>query len=425
MSTCEGAGGTESNASSSTENRDIEVGRVYEATIEKLVYGGDGLARIGTHAVFVPLAAPGDRASVRIVHLARNYARAEIEKIIVPSPFRRDPPCPHFGDCGGCQLQHIAYPAQIAAKREFLRESLHRIAKIEYEEEIEVITAAEFEYRSRAEVKVSRIGDSDARIGFYRIGSHDVCEVKSCPILLPAANRELGRLHDEKELLPKDATRVYITAGDDGVLVTPGTGDGARQAQYDALGTARQRIAGVDYEFGVRSFFQVNRLLVEKLVNAAIADRRGRLALDLYAGVGLFTLQLARRFDQVYSVEGNHIAASHGVRNLRTNGIANVRYEATSVEAWLKNRAPQTGRPDFVLLDPPRAGAGAVTIERIAAIAPDSIGYVSCDPATLARDLKILLDRGYFLRSLTVLDMFPQTFHLETVAHFEKRKTGR
>lgn len=398
----------------------IAIGRLYEVTIEKIVYGGDGLTHVGSQAVFVPLAAPGDRLLVRIVEVARNFARGAIEQIIAPSPSRRTPPCPHFGVCGGCQMQHLDYEAQVRAKREFLRESLRRIGKIDYPSEIEIRTAAEFGYRARAEVKIQRDKDGRTRIGFYRAGTHDICEVESCPLLLPAADRELQRLHAEKMLLPKDATRVYLTAGDEGVLVTPATGEGSRQAEFNSLGTAHQRIAGTDYEFGVRTFFQVNRLLVEDLVEAVVGQARGRLAIDLYAGVGLFTLQLARRFEQVYAIEGNHLAASHGVHNLRNNGAGNVRFEATSVEAWLKNRGTQIGRPDFVLLDPPRAGAGAAVIERISAIGPRLVSYVSCDPSTLARDLRGLIDRGYELRSLVALDMFPQTFHLETVALLEK-----
>jgi 23S rRNA (uracil1939-C5)-methyltransferase len=201
------------------------------------------------------------------------------------------------------------------------------------------------------------------------------------------------------------------------VIVTPATGEQGRSAEIDALGTTHQRIAGVDYGFGVRSFFQANRLLVEEMIRVAVGQARGKLAVDLYAGVGLFTLQLAHRFEQVYAVEGNRAAAAHGLENARANGLSNVRYEAISVEAWLKYKAAVLPRPDLVLLDPPRAGAGAQVVERLAALAPPTITYVSCDPATLARDLRLLAGAGYRISSLTALDMFPQTFHVETVAH--------
>ncbi len=398
----------------------LTVGSHHEVTIEKLVYGGDGLAHIGTRAVFVPYAATGDKLVVCITALARNFARGVIEEVIEPSPARRSPPCIHFGVCGGCHLQHLEYDAQLTAKSAFLRESLHRIGHIEWPNEIEVIPSAEFGYRSRAEIKVDRGEDGKARIGYFRAGSHEVCEIESCAILLPAANRELQRLHSERSLIPSDATRVFVTGGDEGVIVTPANGTGSRSAEFDALGTAHQRIDGIDYAFGIRSFFQSNRRMIEELIQRGIGDARGRVAVDLYAGVGLFSLQLSRRFEQVFAIEGNRCAANHGLENLRANGLANVRYEAISVEAWLKYKASGVARPDFVLLDPPRAGAGNQVIERLATLAPPLISYVSCDPTTLARDLRQLIDLGYRLQSIVALDMFPQTFHLEAVAHLER-----
>jgi 23S rRNA (uracil1939-C5)-methyltransferase len=403
-----------------TENKKSQVplvvGEVHAVTIEKLVFGGDGLARLGTQAVFVPFAAVGDQLRVRITEVERNYARGVIEEIITPSPTRRTPPCSHFGVCGGCQLQHLDYRAQLVAKAEFVRESLRRLGGIEWEREIEVRHADEFGYRARAEIKVAHNADGEPRIGYFRAGTHEVCEVDHCPLLLPAAQRELQHLHTEHHLIPHDATRVYLTVGDEGVIVTPATGENARAAEIDALGTAHQCIAGMKYAFGVRSFFQANRLLVEELVNVTLGEARGKLAVDLYAGVGLFTLQLAQRFTQVYAVEGNRAAASHGTENARVNNLSNVRYEAISVEAWLKYKAATLACPDLILLDPPRAGVGPQVIERLAAIAPPAITYISCDPATLARDLRLLLNHHYRIASLTALDMFPQTFHVETVA---------
>ena len=394
----------------------------HKVTIEKLVYGGDGLAHIGTRAVFVSFAAPGDQLLVRITTVARNYARAVIEEILDPSPARRDPPCVHFGNCGGCQFQHLQYPAQLAAKATFLRESLHRIGRIEWEPDIEVIASDEFGYRSRAEIKVGSDESGKTRIGFFRAGSHEICDIESCPILLPAANRELTRLHTQRSLIPADATRVFVTAGDEGVIVTPADGSGARNAEVDALGTARQEIDGITYSFGIRSFFQSNRRLIGLLIQNAIGDAQGKTAVDLYAGVGLFSLQLSKRFERVFAIEGNRCAATHGMDNLRTNGLNNVRYEAISVEAWLKYKSADVN-PDFVLLDPPRAGAGNQVVERLASLAPKRISYVSCDPTTLARDLRQFIDRGYELESIIGLDMFPQTFHLEAVAQLRLAAT--
>lgn len=400
----------------------ITVGSLHTITIEKLVYGGNGLAHIGAQAVFIPFAAIGDQLLVRITSVERNYARGAIEKILKPSPTRRTPPCPHFGVCGGCQLQHLEYAAQLTAKLSFLRESLFRIGAIEWPHEIEMRADKEFGYRARAEIQIERRKDGRPHVGYFLAGTHEVCEIESCPILLPSANRELQQLRAKRSYIPSDATRVYLIAGDDETIVTPATGDNARAAEIDALGTAHQRIAGMNYAFGIKSFFQGNRLLVEELIQSALGDARGKIAVDLYAGVGLFTLQLAQRFERVHAIEGNRLAASHGVENVRANGLNNIIYETTSVEAWLKYKAKAVGRPDFVLLDPPRVGAGQQVIERLIALAPPVITYVSCDPATLARDLKQLINCGYQLTSIVALDMFPQTFHLEAVAHLKASK---
>ncbi len=393
----------------------VMVGEAFDITIEKLVYGGDGLAHIGSQAVFVPLAAAGDKLRVRITTVERSYARAVIEELLEPSPARRTPPCAHFGVCGGCQLQHLNYSAQLETKVAFVRESLQRLGGIEWKDEIAIAAAEEFHYRSRAELKVARDEHAKTLIGYYRAGTQEVCSVEECLILMPAANRELQRLHAEPSLIPNDATRVHFTVGDEEVIVTPATGENGKSEAVDGLGTAHQMIGGIQYGFGVRSFFQGNRLLVEDLVRTVIGDARGQLAVDLYAGVGLFSLQLARTFDQVYAVEGNRTAANHGIDNARANSLANVRYEAISVEAWLKYKSSELPRPDFVLLDPPRAGLGGQVIERLAAMRSPRIAYVSCDPATLARDLRSLIEYGYRIDSITAVDMFPQTFHVETV----------
>lgn len=388
----------------------LNLGDIHNLTIEKIVYGGEGLGRVDGQAVFVPFAAPGDQLRVRITHLERNFARGVVEEILAPSPARRAAPCQYFGACGGCQLQHLQYTAQLETKAGFIRESLRRMGGIDWQEEIPVLAANEFGYRSRAEIKIN-----GEQIGFYKANSHEVCEVTECPILLPAANVELRQLHKPPNLLPRRATRVYLTVGDTQVLATPATGENAREAEIDAKGSVQQTIAGITYSFGVRTFFQSNRLLVEQLVETAIRNAEGKIAFDLYAGAGLFSLQLAKSFAQVYAAEGSKVAIKHGLQNAQTNRIANVAYEAMSVEAWLKFQAPKLPRPNFVLLDPPRAGAGAVVMQRLLALRPARIHYVSCDPTTLARDLKLLTKATYKIDSITALDMFPQTYHVETV----------
>lgn len=401
-------------------NLQLNVGDIHEVTVEKIVYGGDGLARINSRPVFIPYSATGDRLKIRITEVEKKFSRASVEEILIPSVDRRPPPCQYFGICGGCQLQHINYEAQLKAKTDFIRESLFRIGKLEWTSEIPIRHNAELGYRSRAEIKVARSSDSQIfklQLGYFRYGTHDICEVDECAILLPPANRELHKLHENPSLLPSDATRVYLTVGDDEVLMTPADGQSSRIAEFDALGTAHQTINGIRYGFGVRSFFQANRLLVEELLNTALGNANGKFAVDFYAGVGLFSMALSKRFEQVCAVEGNKTSANHGIENAKLNNINNVRYESISVEAWLKYKAPEMPKPDMVLLDPPRAGAGNIVTNRLIALAPPLITYISCDPATLARDLRMLVDAGYHISSITAIDMFPQTFHVETVVH--------
>ena len=394
----------------------LAIGDIHDLTIEKIVYGGDGLGRVNGQALFVPFAAPGDQLRVRITSLERNFARGVIEEIVAPAATRRAAPCQYFGVCGGCQLQHLNYPTQLQSKTEFIRESLRRMGGIDWKEGIQILAADEFGYRSRAEIKIN-----GEQIGFYQAGSHEVCEVTECLILLPAANAELQQLHRPPNLLPRRATRVYLTVGDGEVLATPATGENARDAEIDAKGTVQQTIAGLTYSFGVRTFFQSNRLLVEPLVETAIGNAAGKTAFDLYAGAGLFSLPLAKSFAQVYAVEGSKISLRHGMANAQANHISNVIFAAMSVETWLKWEAPKLPRPDLVLLDPPRAGAGEAVIQRLLALKPIKIHYVSCDPTTLARDLKWLTNANYKIDSITALDMFPQTYHVETVVKLTRK----
>ncbi len=393
----------------------MEIGETYELEIEKLIYGGEGIGRVNQQAVFVAYAAPGDRVRVKITTLERNFARGVIEEILEPSTARREAPCQHFGVCGGCQLQHLNYAAQLEAKAEFIRSSLQRIGGIQWEQDIEVLAADEFGYRSRAEIKIQRKEDEIPRLGFFQANSHEVCNVTECLVLLPEANRALQRLHAKPKLVPKRATRIFLAVSDDETVMVPATGENSKAAEIDAQGTIHQNVAGFEYKFGVRSFFQGNRLLIEQLVSVATADASGAIAFDLYAGAGLFSLPIAKHFEQVCAVEGSKLSGQHGVNNAKANRINNVQYEIKSVEAWLKYDAPKLPRPDWVILDPPRAGAGEIVVNRLMELKPLAITYVSCDPATLGRDLKIFTKTNYKIDSIVGLDMFPQTYHVETI----------
>ncbi len=382
-------------------------------TTERLAFGGDAVARLEGLAIFVPFAGPGERLRVRITERKKNFARGVIEQILAPSQSRREPPCRYFGECGGCQLQHLSYDEQLKAKSGFVRDALTRIGGIAWESEIEIRSAAEFGYRSRAQVKIEN-GSDQLRIGFNRNGSHTVCDIETCPVLAPELDRALVRLRSTlkngEHDLPRHA-EVEMAIGGAGVSVEPElTGFSAAPVTV--------RIGDADYSFDATTFFQVNSLLLEDFIKEATANHSGNLALDLYAGVGLFTLQLARSFERVVGIESDRRAARFARKNISANNARNVKFYNDRVESWLKNVNSRGPRPDFVLLDPPRAGAAEAIVE-IARLKPPRITYVSCDPTTLARDLRKLLDARYRLSKVVAFDLFPQTYHVETIASLD------
>jgi 23S rRNA (uracil1939-C5)-methyltransferase len=387
----------------------LKVGDIVEVTAERLAYGGDAVARYNGLAVFIPLAAPGERLRVQIVERKKNFARAVIERVLKPSPARREPPCRYFGDCGGCQLQHLSYQAQLEAKLGFVRDALERIGHIDWPHEIRIQHAAEFGYRGRAQVKIDK---DRRRIGFNRTASNAVCDVASCPILVPELNEALQSLRAAGS--ETEVAQIEMAAGDEAVSFEPALA---------ALpsGAAKRTVRGVVYSFSASTFFQANPSLLGDLIDEAIGEESGEFAIDLYAGVGLFTIQLARRFKRVIGVESDREAGEFALENLSVNRITNVEFHTGNAEAWLKSSVEKPTRsPDLLLLDPPRSGA-AEAVRLLDALAPLRVTYVSCDPATLARDLRSLIDSGYELSKITAFDLFPQTYHVETVAALERR----
>lgn len=376
--------------------------------IEKLVYGGDGLGRAGGQAVFVPYTAPGDLARVEVVDRKKNYLRAKLLEVLEPGPGRRAAPCPYFGPCGGCQLQHLDYETQLAAKAGFVREALARIGKIDAGGPVPITGAREAELGYRTRVTAHVAGPSGHRVfGYYAAHSRDVVDIASCPLLVPeldAAWREAREMRDE--IASRD---VEIAAGDGGASASPPVGN----LLSPDLET---ELDGVRYTFGPGAFFQVNRAMLPALVTRATAGEAGEAAVDLYAGVGLFTIPLTRAFRSVTAVEIEGRATAYARENCRANGATNVRIVAAPVERWLARPTPRPGTLDLALLDPPRGGLGPGPSRDLARLAPRRVVYVSCDPTTLARDLRVLLDEGYRLESIEALDLFPQTFHVESIA---------
>jgi 23S rRNA (uracil1939-C5)-methyltransferase len=385
-----------------------------EVIIERLLPGGAGLAHADGRTLLVGLAAPGDRLRVRVERVRGRVAFASLVEVLAPSPARVEPPCPYFGRCGGCDFQQLEYEAQLAAKVEIIRDCLRRVARVEPPTEIPITPSpAVWQYRSRAQWQFDRGG---ARLGYFERGTHTVCDVSMCPVVVPALQQTLERVREELKEHPPDVPtgEFEAVAGDSGVMLWPPL-DAASDDTAEREET--RTIGGETYRFGPDCFFQINHALLEPLVAEATRDAQGERALDLYCGVGLFTLPLARRFRHVIGVEGNPSATLYARRNLSDAGLANADIETAAVGDWLTRRAQSLPPIDFILLDPPRAGAEREAVEAINALAPQHISYVSCDPATLARDLRLLFDTGYCLASLRAFDLFPQTHHVETVAH--------
>jgi 23S rRNA (uracil1939-C5)-methyltransferase len=387
-----------------------KIGDELQVKIEKIVPGGLGLAFAENLTVFVALAAPGDLLRVKINQIKGKTGFAEIVEIVEPSPERQKPPCVYFGKCGGCDFQQMDYQAQLRAKIAIIKDCLTRIGKITDTPEIEIIASPrELDYRARAQWHV------DARrqkIGYYRRYSHDVIDVKVCPIITPELQAILTELREGIEWDSFWSRKLEIETANSGEAVSVYSAEivePTEELTFDLNGNR--------YFYDATTFFQGNPYLIEKLVEAATANASGASALDLYCGVGLFTLPLARKFERVVGIEGNEKAIDFAEKSVENARLENVRFNREDVKEWLAQNESET--IDFLLLDPPRAGTEKETIESILKIKPREISYVSCEPSTLARDLRVLREGGYRIASIVALDLFPQTHHVETVVRLK------
>ena len=381
-----------------------------EVEVERILPGGMGLAHAGGKTVFVSLAAPGDRVRVRIDRKQGELLFASIVEILTPSPVRTEPPCPYFGRCGGCDFQQLTYEAQLEAKAGIIRDCLHRIARLEDVPEI-VVTASpnNWRYRMRATWQIDR---ELRAIGYYERGSRRVCDVVECAVLQPELQETFERVRaTEWQQFPRDLKHLDAVAGENGVSLSPPF------AGFET-NELRLTVRGEVYQYNADAFFQINPSLLGALIEYAIGYASGATVLDLYCGVGLFTLPLARQFQSVIGVEANGTAARFARRNLQLAGLTNANVITATVTDWFRSSA--VGPVDFVLLDPPRAGAESAVIKGILDLQPRAISYVSCDPATLARDLRKLIGGGYVIESIAGFDLFPQTHHVETVVRLAR-----
>jgi 23S rRNA (uracil1939-C5)-methyltransferase len=430
-----------------------------QLTIEKLVYGGDGLARLPPDeqgrgkAAFVPFVLEGEKLEAVLLEQKPGFARARADQILAASPRRIEPRCPYFQSCGGCHYQHTSYEHQLEIKAVILKENLRRIAKLELDTELNLHASPGWHYRNRTRLRVHSL--PDFALGYYKFNSHELLPVQECPISSPLINRaiaamwQLGRAGkvsaaireieffvnaDDTQLLAElhcsaeTATTAELLATDLRTVLPETRGAvflTARGSKAEARGDV-QRIAvrGADhltyttilasYRVSAGSFFQVNRHLADELVNVVVGESAGATgtALDLYAGVGLFSSVLTRAFERVIAVESS--PTSHA--DLLHNSPANVKAIRATTEQYLENAAGKL-RPQLVVVDPPRSGLGEKVIQGLARLRAPRVIYVSCDPATLSRDLARLLPSGYRVQAAHLVDLFPQTYHLESVFH--------
>jgi 23S rRNA (uracil1939-C5)-methyltransferase len=396
--------------------------KTIELKIDKWVYGGRGLGRLDGQAVMTPFVLPGETAQVDVIRQRKGLLEARLRRVTEPSAERREPICPYFTRCGGCHYQHASYESQLAGKLDVLRDVLLRVGKLAAPAEIEVIAGPPLEYRNRVQMHLS-----GGEIGFLAAASSRLCAVDKCPVASPAINRALEALRRMRtdRRFPNFVESIELFTNETGVLVNVlasprpvarGFFDWCAESIPGASAGSLDYAAALStYRVGHRSFFQVNRFLIERLIEAVVPPAGGSNALDLYAGVGLFTLPLARVFEAVTSVE----SSASAVRDLEFNAArAGVSVEAhrAPVEEYLEKLA---AAPDFVLADPPRAGLGKSVVRCLLRLQPKRVTIVSCDPATMARDVQPLVAGGYAVRRMVLIDLFPQTCHIETVTELE------
>jgi 23S rRNA (uracil1939-C5)-methyltransferase len=428
-------------------------------TIEKLVYGGDGLARLPADekgrgkAAFVPFVLEGEEVEAALIEQKPGFARARVDNVLQPSALRIEPGCPYFQRCGGCHYQHASYRHQLEIKAAILKENLQRIAKLELDCELVIHPSPPWNYRNRSRLKVR--AEPEFALGYFKFNSHELLPVEECPISSPLINRAIAEFwksgRASRRTIPLHEVEFFGNAEDSELLVelscTPEVSEGTARPAAEEIRQILPQIAGVavtrqsaksasqenyaperlavsgagelvyrteraSYRVSAGGFFQVNRHLIKELVDLVTDSISGTVALDLYAGCGLFSSVLAERFTQVIAVEPSQISYP----DLLHNSPSNVQAVRASSDQYLQRMAGKL-HSDLVVVDPPRSGLGASVVKILAASSAPRIIYVSCDPATLARDLGGLLGAGFRVEQAHLVDLFPQTYHLESVFH--------
>ena len=405
----------------------------YEVVIDKLAYGGDGFAHLADgRVVFIPDVIPGEKVSIRIVEDNQKYARAEAIRVEQASPLRVSPPCPHSGVCGGCHYQHISYADQVQFKRGILEDQLTRIGHLEALPPIQVFPSqTPFEYRNVAQFHLS----ADGKLGFKKRRSEQVLEISTCLLLMPAIARFWPYLSLEPDT---GITRIEVRQNreEELLVLLQGTDGELPEIAVDMPVSLVHRVkndtvvlSGDDaiimtildtpFHLSAGAFFQVNDDITEKMVQhllAVVAEKKPNRVMDLYSGAGLFSRFMTPMVEQVTAVESNTLACRDFIINL--DAFENVSLYEGQVEMILPSMEMDA---DLVVCDPPRAGLHKKVVDVLAESAVRTLVYISCDPATLARDTQRLREKGFEPQSIALFDMFPQTYHFESMLVFSRK----
>jgi 23S rRNA (uracil1939-C5)-methyltransferase len=414
----------------------------HELILEKLTYGGDAMGRLddplsgtGGRAVFVPFGLPGERVRVRLTAEKKNFARGEIVEILEASKDRIQPRCKHFGECGGCHYQNLPYEKQLAAKTEILIDQLKRISKIEKPPVQPMVACPNpWNYRNHIQFHLTK----DGNIGYVGASFRPVIiPISECHLPEPSLNTLWPQLKFDPGT---DIERVSLRAGseDDLMLVLESDSPEPPELEIEAGISVTHlyeentvviagndhivmRVLERDFKISAASFFQVNTIMVGKMVNYLLTCLPVSLSttlLDVYCGVGLFSAFFAPKCGRVIGIESSESACEDFVLNL--DEFDNVELYEGLAEEVMPGLVGQIGNLSYIIVDPPRAGLDKQVIDGILKLNPQMIAYVSCDPSTLARDAARLINGGYKLKEVTPFDLFPQTYHIESISLFEK-----
>ena len=409
--------------------------QTYEIALITLTYSGDAMGRLPDgRAIFVPFGLPGERVRVQVTEQKNNYARGEIVEIVEASPERIQARCTHFAICGGCHYQHLPYSKQLEAKKDILHDQLKRIGKIPNPPVAPTVASpSEWNYRNHVQFHLTENG----KIGFVNAAGNKVIRISECHLPETNINAFWPGLQFESNM---DIERVSLRTGadDDLMLLLESDSPDAPELELEAgISVAHVyedhtvvmagddhiliRVLGRDFKVSAPSFFQVNTAMAEKMVEhllSALPVTKEDTLLDLYSGVGLFSAFFASRAGRVIGIESSPSACEDFAINL--DEFENVDLYEGEAEEILPALVAQIANPPYIIVDPPRAGLDRHVLDALVKLGPRIIAYVSCDPSTLARDAKRLIEGGYALKQVTPFDLFPQTYHIESISIFTR-----